>query len=91
MANLPEDMQKVTDAISGLSGALATIMQMFPKEESGSVPQELLRSSTRLALVSAANACEYAVTVMKHDLAWANAKVLTWAAAEAEWKALQLK
>lgn len=88
MANLPDDMGAMTRAITSMATAVENIVSQFPRDAEGKVPAELLRTSSRLALVQCGNNLEYAVDALGRELKWARAKVLSWCAAEAEWKAL---
>lgn len=89
MANMPDDMNALARAVSSMAAALEILVSEFPRDGEGKVPPELLRTSTKLSIVHAGNTIEAALNQTRTELAWARAKVLAWAAAEAQWKAEQ--
>lgn len=87
MANMPDDMGALARAVTSMATVLEERVAQFPRDKEGKVPPELLRTSTRLAIVHAGNAIEAALNQTTTELAWARAKVLAWAAAEAQYEA----
>jgi hypothetical protein len=94
-----EDMLQIVRAILDMSTHLWETMQRFPKEvlnegaEDGTpaivrVRPDVLRTASRIAIIQAGNTLQFALSSTTSEYRWAMAKLLTWCAAEAEYKAI---